>query len=104
MAAMVDIEELIDIDDVYASCKEPRCSAIDKCTSLLSGIVEGRLKRHSRRAVAMTERGKQSLESTELKEITTVVLRRFRQRAQQPCSDWFFAPHFIWTLIAIGAR
>ncbi|CAP92530.1 hypothetical protein PCH_Pc13g14610 [Penicillium rubens Wisconsin 54-1255] len=55
MAAMVDIEELIDIDDVYASCKEPR------------------LKRHSRRAVAMTERGKQSLEVTELKEITTVV-------------------------------
>lgn len=29
MAAMVDIEELIDIDDVYASRKEPRCSAID---------------------------------------------------------------------------
>ena len=102
MAAMVDIEELIDIDDVYASCKEPRCSAIDKCTSLLSGIVEGRLKRHSRRAVAMTERGKQSLEVTELKEITTVVDSGRGHSSLAVIG--FLPPHFIWTLIAIGAR
>jgi hypothetical protein len=50
----------------------------------------------------MTERGKQSLEVTELKEITTVVDSGRGHSSLAVIG--FLPPHFIWTLIAIGAR